>query len=286
MATLTMTAGDDPALHAIRLHIAGFRPGAKYTITRADPVTGETDTIWAAHSITHSDEVVDYLAPFNRQLTYTVKGDGQTATATGDITFPSASLPIAIDTSVGEWPILRAPLDVSLGVFRVPVMDYSADFNMRAVRHSILSSPFPIVSSDVTELKSGMMQWATSDAATRSKMLELVSTPTHVLHLRAPCVFGLEDVFFVVMDLQEYVPSKGHPDYHVWTVYWQQVVAPSPDTWPDVPISGRWTWGDLEDWGTWGNVEDTGWNWYELELQTTGALPNSVTHAAPYVGSV
>ena len=292
---LLMVAGDEPQLHAIRLLITGFDRAEDYRVYRQDLATGAQIKLWSG-VLPSNGEVLDYLSPFNEDLMYVVEGPHvgghpTFATASGRLTFPGATFPPAIDTSVGEWPFLRAPMEPDLGMFKVPVMGYTADFRMRAITHSILGSPYPVVSSDLTELKSGTMQWATSDARTRLKMIELVSSSNHLLHLRAPCVQGLGDLFLVVLDLQESVPVAGRPDYRLWTVQWQQVVMPDPSTWPTPPISGRWTWGDLEDWGSWGDLEDTGWNWYELELQESGTTPRGGLAAAavgsgPYVGSL
>jgi hypothetical protein len=230
--------------------------------------------------------VIDFTPPFNKLLHYTARLDRENDTTTATLPWGTGVTSPAFST-IGQFPLLRAPRDKSLGQFRVPIIDYSATFGLRAITHHIIGSAYPVVSSDVTELKAGVMTWATGDPDTRRAMLNMVDTTGHVLHLRAPCIAGaLDDLFFVVTSLSETAPNKGTPQYREWSVGFQQVIAPPESEWEVPPVDDRMTWGALADTGnTWGDVMDTYANWFELEIASV-SVPRAHAVSVPYVGSV
>lgn len=282
---ITIAGAPDYALSAIRLHVTGAG-SANVTILRslvADPSAGSV-VVWDRKPVPATGEIVDWLPPFNEQVRYTIAG-----AAPVDVTLKwgtGVTTP-AFTTTSGQWPLLRAPLDTSLGMFRLPIMSYAADFGLRAITHHIIGSPYPIVSSDVTELKSGRMTWATGDQATRKAMLEMVDTVGHILHLRAPCIAGAaDDLFFVVTSLSESAPNSANPQYREWSVSFQQVPAPDQESWVVPPIDDRLTWGDVAASGdTWGDVLTKYQIWYGLTIGHKNQ-PTVRSARAPYVGSI
>ena len=293
---LTAIAADDPALHAIRIHLSGYDPAHEFKITRPDYNTASRPNIVVYEGKILHPDVLDYIAPFNVDIRYTVrdKTAGTSISATARLTYPQPVMTPAIDTSKGEWPILRAPLNANLGYFRVPILDYTADFGFRAVVHHILSSPFPVVSNDVMELKAGTMQWATSTARTRREMLNLFNNSARILHLRSPCIDGaLDDLFFVITDLNESAVIASRPDFRIWTVTWQQVVAPPTSSFDRPTVTGRATWGDIQAKTgpkgnplTWADVLNDYGTWYGLSLEVGSTVVAYAAPDPPYVGSL
>ncbi len=292
----TVTAADDPAIHAVRIRFAGYDPAHEFKITRPDYNTPSRPHIIVHNGPLTNPDVLDYIAPFNVDITYTIKDKtaNKTVTAKAELTYPQPNPAPAIDTSKGEWPILRAPLNANLGYFRVPILDYTADFGFRSVVHHVLSSPFPVVSNDVMELKAGTMQWATSTSKTRRHMLDLFNNSARVLHLRSPCIDGaLDDLFFVITALNETATVRSRPDFRVWTVTWQQVVAPPTSSFDRPIITNRATWGDIQARSgptgnpiTWGDVLNDYKTWFGVSLEVGSTAVAYAAPDPPYVGSL
>ena len=140
----SLTGAADYALAAIRLHVTGAGTG-KVTIERASalrPSLGSV-TVWDK-AVPANGEIVDWLPPFNEPVTYTITGG---ASVTVTLNWGTGVTTPAFSTSSGQWPLLRAPLNTGLGMFRLPIMSYSAEFGLRAITHHIIGSPYPVVSS-------------------------------------------------------------------------------------------------------------------------------------------
>ena len=258
---VTLTGAVDGPNWAINLDIGGLTVGQTYTLFR-QPAGGGWAPLrtWTATGAT--ERWADVAVAFNTDVTYKVG----TATA-GPFQIPYSAQPDLpmFDTSAGNWPVLRVVNDPNIPAVRLPVSDYAADFGFRTDVMPILGSPSPVVASDVMQMKRADIAFLTPDIATRQALIRSLQ-PGKVMHLRAPCVDGLGDLYFRTLDASESVPLRSRPLLRQWDVQLQQVARPdgyglvewnTGRTWGDVKTQDA-TWAGVKARGTWQTVRDFG----------------------------
>lgn len=248
MPAITATAHPDTS--SVTVSITGLTPGKQMRITRDGAV------IKVLTPTTADATFDDYLAPFGTDLVYAVTSATGAITATAPaVRLPwheSTALP-AFTTDTGLWPILRMPSDPARGAIKVPVADYSGEFGVRATVTPIIGSGYPVVANDVRQVKRFAMSLLTSSASMRRHLLPYFQNG-HVLHMRAPCVNALDNVYFKCLKLSERIEDRARPNLVTWQLDCQQVRA--VPGWGIVDaVSGERTWGEvLRDLPTWGQV--------------------------------
>jgi len=265
--TVTMTVAADPANFQTKLDIRGLTLGVVYTLARVEGTTEVQLRTWTANRT--SEQWADVTLPFNQPVSYRLTATGVDV-STGDVSLPYAGtvdVPLwDVNAPSTSWPILRAANQPALGFMRIPVSDYAATFGYRSTVQQVLGSHVPSVATDVVVMKQGDLAFLTADNQQRQTLLNFFKH-TSLLHLRAPCVDGLDDLFFRVLNVDESVPAPGRPLLRQWQVRFQQV--PQPPTYGLFEWENATTWADVKSWGTWADVKAKG-TW--LDVRDGGAV--------------
>lgn len=244
---------------SVTVSLSGLTVGKEMRITR----DGVVIKVLVAAAATATFE--DYLAPFGADLVYAVTSSTGAVSATAAVVrlpwHVSTAVP-AFTTDTGLWPIIREPGAPSRGAIKVPVADYSGVFGIRATVTPIIGSGYPVVANDVRQVKRFSMTLLTSSADMRRHLLPFFQNGK-VLHVRAPCVNALDNVFFKCLTLSETIEDRTRPNLVTWQLECQQVRA--VPGWGVVDaVAGERTWGEVRraipTWGqvlakgTWGHV--------------------------------
>lgn len=272
--TLTIAATAVPVDYGVLLRIDGLASGRAYTVSRnGTPLhtfsvpQGQTQVNWT-----------DTLAPFGSPLRYTVAlNDGSQSADSAEVVLPWA--PTTTDTPMWQpdvsqaLPIIRSVAHPDRYV-RVPVTDYSATFGFRTNTHHILGSQWPVVNHDVMEAKTFTVVVLTPTSEQRRQLLALLRE-SRILHLRAPCVDGIGDLFWRPTAVAESVPRKSRPLLRQWQIDGQQVRRPPAYGLLDSTSALR-SWEDVGiEYASWDAVALANRDWEDL------ATPDAVTHMAP-----
>lgn len=153
------------------------------------------------------------------------------------------------DTTHGSWPVLRTVTGGWLPPMRLPVGDYTADYQYRSTVMQVVGSEFPVVAADVVVMKQGDLVFLTASNDERRRFIEYVRH-NRTVHLASPCVDGLQHMFFRVLGVSESIPQKQRPLLRQWQVKFQQV--PKPGWY------GTGSWTGIR---TWGHVRDNATSW-------------------------
>ena len=263
--TLKITAAAIDTMFQADLEIDGLRLGRRYTLERI--AKGQTVLLrqWIADAT--NVQWADVTMPFNADVTYRVSGNGQTAVSK-PVRLPFSPSAV-IDTPLWDtaepdtsWPVLRAANKPGLGYMKLPVSGYRADFGYRSNVMQVLGSQIPVVSTDVVVMKQGTVVFLTPSQEDRERLLAILRE-TSLIHLRAPCVNGLGDLYARVLDIEENIPAPGRPLLREWQIEYQQVPKPSGYGLFDWESSVRWrdvkkmgTWADVKARGTWRDVRN------------------------------
>lgn len=255
--TATVSAADFGVLFAL----TGLTVGSVYDVKR----NGTLIMSFKADNTTR--DRTDMLAPFGEQLVYTVAPHGQpTAAAAAPVVLPWAAatpdVPLWDADSAGSWPILRSIGSPDKYV-KVPVTAYSAEFGFRAHTQPILGSQFVSVASQPMLAKRFTFVVLTPSNTERRRLINLLRAGT--LHLRSPCVDGLQDQAFVPLQVSESVPWSKHPLLRAWQIEAQAVAVPSGWGISEASALQR-TWADVKALGTWAQVKAVG-TWAQIKTK-------------------
>lgn len=237
--------------------IKGLTSGTTYELVRHHVgLIDEVVTIWLANNTERLFTDITPQAGVESWYTLHVYGAQAVLATSGRFTIPydpilKGDSPLW-DTTQGAWPVLRTVNGKWLQPLRLPVADYSGDFGYRANVMQVIGSEYPVVSSDVTVMKSGQLVFLTASTPERQAFIEYVRYH-RVIHLASPCVDGLQHLFFRTIDVAEGVPVKSRPLLRQWTVTYQQV--PKPGWYGLSDWAARRTWGDVKAGATdWSNA--------------------------------
>ena len=260
---VTITAAIDAPNYAVNLDIGGLTVGQTYELQRK-PSGGGWSALRTWKATGSTERWADIAVAFNVSVKYRI---GTVESGWVSLSYAAAALPDVpmFDPNQGQWPVLRVVNDPTIPAVRLPVSDYSADFGYRTEVMPILGSPSPVVASDVMQMKQADLVLLTPDIATRQGLIKALQ-PGKVMHLRAPCVDGLGDLYFRTLDVSESVPLRARPLLRAWQIELQQVARPSGygliewnsgRTWGDVKTQDV-TWAGVKARGTWKDVRDFG----------------------------
>jgi hypothetical protein len=265
----TITVSPQETDYAIGVSLSGLTVGRGYRLDRKSSYETKPVRQWKA--LSPSGDWLDVLAPFGENVVYQL-----VRTDTGAVVATSASvlLPWSPETGgdvplftveEGAWPVLRAADKPGLPAVRVPVADYTADFGFRTTTMPILGSYWPVVATQPMQAKRFTMVLLTPDTATRRDMMRLFRDG-YTFHLRSPCVDGLGDVFFKVLDITESAPLRARPLLRQWQVEAQQIARPVGYDVLEWAVGRKWA--DVETLGRWSNVKAQG-KWRDVKLPNT-----------------
>lgn len=259
------TVAEQSADYAIGVSLSGLTVGRVYRVERETYVETKPVRQWTATS--PSEDWLDVLVPFGVDIDYRlvdVTGNNVVVASAGPIQLPWAATPDVpmFDTNDGSWPVLRAANNLTLPAVRLPVADYSADFGFRSTTLPILGSYWPVVASQPMMAKRFTVVLLTPDSNTRADLMRLFRLG-FTFHLRSPCVDGLGDVFFKVIDITESVPLKDRPLLRQWQIEAQQVARPVGYDVLEWAYGRKWA--DVETMGTWADVKAKG-SWKAVKL--------------------